>query len=136
MTLGVNVNAMPSEGAVSGAAVTIYVDGNQACSGTSFPVDSIYENNYACDYQLTEPGHIYSWYATATKSGYYDGASETWTFKYVGYYYIGAPVGGHLVSTDKSAILGTYLGMLGLIVAIAVVVTVIIAPATGKKGKS
>lgn len=60
---------------VQSATVTIYVDGSQACSGGS---DS--SGTYSCSYSPSQGGH--SWYATASKSGYASGTSQTWAFTY------------------------------------------------------
>jgi hypothetical protein len=66
-----------SGASIQGATVTIYVDGSQACSGGS---DS--SGYYSCSYPFTQSGHTYSWYASASKSGYNPGTSPTWTFTY------------------------------------------------------
>ncbi len=85
VTLRVRVDAMPAESWVPGATVTIYVNGGQTCSGTS---DA--NGYYACDYQLTNLGNAYSWYATASKSAHEPGTSRTWTFTYQQAYQQGA----------------------------------------------
>jgi hypothetical protein len=46
------------------------------------------------------------------------------------------PVGGYVESVNKTAILGTYADLLGLIAAVAVVALVIIAPSTSRKRKN
>jgi hypothetical protein len=60
---------------VQGAAVTIYVNGGQACSGGS-DANGI----YSCSYPPSQSG--ISWYATASKSGFAPATSVTWTFTY------------------------------------------------------
>jgi len=67
-----------SGGAVQNADVAIYVDGNLVSSGFS---DS--NGYYSISYSLTQTGHVYSWYATASKSGYSPVASSTLTFSYL-----------------------------------------------------
>jgi hypothetical protein len=69
----VKVSGMP----VSGATVTIFVNGTQAGTGTS---DS--QGYFTYSYTLTKHGDTYIWYATATKTNYQTGTSTTWTFKY------------------------------------------------------
>jgi hypothetical protein len=46
------------------------------------------------------------------------------------------PVGGYLEPVNKTAILGTYAELLGLIAALAVVAAVIIAPSKSRKRKN
>jgi len=48
-----------------------------ACDGSSDP-----NGYYSCSHPLTQSGHTYGWYATASKSGYNLGTSPTWTFTY------------------------------------------------------
>ena len=84
---GVTVTSSPvtlearvtSGSAVQGASVTIYVDGSSpsGCSGTS---DS--SGYFSCSYSPSQSGHTYSWYATASKSGYNNGQSSNWSFTY------------------------------------------------------
>ena len=49
---------------------------------------------------------------------------------------VALPVGGYVESVNKTAILGTYAELLGLIAAVAVVALVIIAPSTSRKRKN
>jgi hypothetical protein len=63
--------------AVQNATMSIYVDGSLVGSGYS---DS--NGYYAMSYSVTERGHTYSWYATASKSGYVLATSSTFTFVY------------------------------------------------------
>jgi len=64
-------------GSVQGATVTVYVDGSQACSGSTSSTGS-----FSCKSSVTKTGGIHSWYATATKTGFTSGTSPTWTFTY------------------------------------------------------
>jgi hypothetical protein len=66
-----------SGGVVRDAAVLVYVDGSQVCSGNS---DT--NGYYSCSYALNQIGHTYTWYATASKSGYNLGSSEQSSFGY------------------------------------------------------
>jgi len=63
--------------AVQNATVSIYVDGSPVGSGYS---DS--NGYYSISYSVTESGHTYSWYATASKPGYVLATSSTFTFVY------------------------------------------------------
>ena len=63
--------------AVQNATVSIYVDGSLVGSGYS---DS--NGYYSMSYSVTEIGHTYSWYATASKPGYVLATSSTFTFSY------------------------------------------------------
>ena len=63
--------------AVQNATVSIYVDGSLVGSGYS---DS--NGYYIMSYSVTEVGHTYSWYATASKPGYVLATSSTFTFSY------------------------------------------------------
>jgi len=74
VTLKAQVN---SSGAVQNATVSFYVDGSLLGSGYS---DS--NGYYSMSYPLTQIGHTYSWYATASKSGYGPATSSTYTFTY------------------------------------------------------
>jgi len=67
---------------VKSASVAVYVDGSPAssCSGAS----NLY-GYFVCSFSPTQSGHMYSWYATAAKSGYATGTSATWTFTYTVY---------------------------------------------------
>jgi hypothetical protein len=71
------VQVLVSGKPASGTTVTIFVDGGQACTGTTNS-----QGYFTCSYPLTQHGHTYSWYATATETGYQPGTSTTWTFKY------------------------------------------------------
>ena len=66
-----------SDGTVQNATVTIYVDGSPVSSGSS---DS--NGYYSISYSPNQLGHTYSWYATASKSGYSSATSSTLTFTY------------------------------------------------------
>ena len=61
---------------VSGATVSVYVDGNLACSGLTT------SGSISCSAMVTKTGGTHAWYATATKTGYQSGTSSTWSFKY------------------------------------------------------
>jgi hypothetical protein len=63
--------------AVQNATVSIYVDGSLVGSGYS---DS--NGYYSISHSVTESGHTYSWYATASKPGYVLATSSTFTFVY------------------------------------------------------
>jgi hypothetical protein len=65
--------------AVKGASVTVYVDGSPVSGCSSLSNLSGY---FVCSFSLTQSGHTYSWYATASKSGYVPGTSSTWTCTY------------------------------------------------------
>lgn len=62
---------------VQGATVTIYLDGNQVCSGSTDSTGS-----YSCQPAVTKTGGAHSWNATASKTGFTDGTSPKWTFTY------------------------------------------------------
>ena len=64
-------------GPVLGAGVNIYVNGTKVCSGSS-DVNGI----YSCSYSLPQGMRVYVWYAAASKSGYADGLSSTFTFTF------------------------------------------------------
>ncbi len=61
--------------AVQNATLSIYVDGSLVGSGYS---DS--NGYYSISHSVTESGHTYSWYATASKPGYVLATSSTFTF--------------------------------------------------------
>ena len=61
---------------VSGASVSVYVNGNLACSGLTT------SGSASCSATVTKTGGTHAWYATATKTGYQSGTSPTWSFKF------------------------------------------------------
>ena len=64
-------------GFVSGATVTVYVDGSQACSGSTNASGA-----FSCKAPVTKTGSTHTWYAVATMTGFTSGTSPTWTFTY------------------------------------------------------
>ena len=63
-------------GFVSGATVTVYVDGSQACTGSTSA------GSFSCKAPVAKTGGSHSWYATVSKAGFTPGTSPTWTFTY------------------------------------------------------
>ncbi len=64
-------------GFVQGATVTVFLDGNQVCSGSSDPTGS-----FSCKFAVNQTGGTHSWYAVASKTGFTSGTSPMWTFTY------------------------------------------------------
>lgn len=60
---------------VQGATVKMFVDGTQVCSTISNS-----SGVASCSFKATKASHTYSWYATATKTGFAKGTSATRTF--------------------------------------------------------
>jgi len=56
-----------------GVTVSVFVDGVVQCKGKSNPY-------YTCTYKATQGTH--SWYATASRTGFFSATSPTWTFTY------------------------------------------------------
>jgi hypothetical protein len=59
---------------VPGATVQVYANGVLVCTVTLLPSSS-----FSCTLVNPTPGH-YTWYATATATGYAPGTSPTWSF--------------------------------------------------------
>ena len=75
-TVTLKVTVTSSSKAVSGAKVTITVNGATVCSATSNKSGSA-----SCKFKVsTSTGVTYSWFATATETGYRPGTSPTFTF--------------------------------------------------------
>ena len=62
---------------IQGATVTIFLDGNKVCSGSTNSSGS-----FACKHTVTKTGGTHSWYAMAAKTGFTSGTSPTWTFTF------------------------------------------------------
>jgi hypothetical protein len=77
-SVALKVQVKASGKPVSGATVTIFVNGTQV--GTPGTTDS--QGYFTYSYTPTIQGDTYVWYATATKTSYQTGTSTTWTFKY------------------------------------------------------
>jgi hypothetical protein len=74
-TVTLEVTVMSNGGAVSGATVTITVGGSQVCSTTTNA-----QGSASCPFKASKANHTYTWFATATKSGYTQGTSPPFTF--------------------------------------------------------
>ena len=75
--------------AVQGATVTVIVDGNAACSGNSNST-----GYFLCTYSLSQSGHVYTWYANASRLGVDSAKSSSTSFTF-------APSGGTCAITYK-----------------------------------
>jgi hypothetical protein len=71
LTARVTSNGVP----ILGATVTFAVDHKAICTSTTSDAGTA-----ACSFVATKPGTTYSWYVTASKSGYTTAKSDTWTF--------------------------------------------------------
>jgi hypothetical protein len=75
--------------AFQGATVTVIVDGNAACSGNSNST-----GYFLCTYSLSQSGHVYTWYANASRLGVDSAKSSSSSFAF-------EPSGGTCAITYK-----------------------------------
>jgi len=64
-------------GLIQGANITIFVDSAKVCSTLTNSSDA-----FSCKGSITKIDGTHSWYAVASKTGFTQGASTVWSFKY------------------------------------------------------